>query len=35
MINPPKIGGRLKFETDAGIGKRGRFAKVSQWGIKE
>jgi len=26
-INPPKIGGRLKFEPDAGIGQKGAFCK--------
>jgi hypothetical protein len=26
-INPPKFGGGLKFETDAGIGKNGAFCK--------
>jgi hypothetical protein len=26
-INPPKVGGGLKFEPDAGIGKKGAFFK--------
>jgi hypothetical protein len=26
-INPPKFGGGLKFETDAGIGQKGAFCK--------
>jgi len=26
-INPPKVGGGLKFETDAGIGQKGAFCK--------
>jgi len=41
-INPPKIGGRLKFEPvdkfrsagTLGLGKRGHFAKVSLQDIK-
>jgi len=26
-INPPKVGGGLKFEPDAGIGQKGAFCK--------
>jgi hypothetical protein len=26
-INPPKFGGGLKFESDAGIGQKGAFCK--------
>ena len=28
-INPPKFGGGLKFESDAGIGQKGAICKVS------
>jgi len=33
-INPPKFGGGLKFEPDAGIGQKGAFCKGLEWYLK-